>query len=58
MSVERLTPNYQETLGMDASSGLFGDPNQGSPILFRIGDNYIATFGNACCFCKNASPPR
>lgn len=51
MSVERLTPNFYESLGAAASSGAFGASNVEAPMLFKNAADglYHAVFGQCCC---------
>ena len=56
MSIERLTPNYTESLGAAARSGIFGDTFVEAPALFKRGAVYYATFGHCCCYGEPGSP--
>lgn len=56
MSVEKLTPDFQSTLGMEFNSGFFGQSFVEAPAMFQQGNNYFAVFGSCCCYCQSGSP--
>ena len=55
MSIERLTDDYQNTLGVKYNSGTIG-LNVEAPSMFRRNDIYYAVFGTCCCYCGQGSP--
>lgn len=55
MSIERLTPDFTESLGSRASSGIFGERYVEAPMMFRRGAFYYAVFGRCCCYCEAGS---
>jgi hypothetical protein len=56
MSVEKLAPNFQSTLGEKASSGYFGQHRVEAPAMFKRNGLYYTVFGNCCCYCKKGGP--
>ena len=58
MSIERLTPDYTNSLGQSdpsASSGFFGESFVEAPVMFKRLGVYYALFGTCCCFCGQGS---
>ena len=56
MSVEKLSANYQSSLGAQASSGYFGQSGVEAPAMFKRNGIYYTVFGNCCCYCKSGGP--
>ena len=55
MSIERLTADFTDSLGAEASSGTFGETYVEAPMMFRRGAVYYAVFGRCCCYCEAGS---
>ena len=53
--VERLTPDYHDSLGAGASSGQISPVNNEAPILFERRGWYYLLYGHTCCFCEAGS---
>jgi hypothetical protein len=51
MSIERLSVDMTQSLGLAASSGYFGAQGVEAPMMFRRQDTYYAVFGHCCCYC-------
>jgi hypothetical protein len=55
VSIEKLTPDYHDTLGAAASTGPISPKNNEAPILFERQGLYYLLFGNTCCFCSGGA---
>ena len=53
--VERLTPDYHDSLGAAASSGKISPIGNEAPILFERRGWYYLLYGHTCCFCETGS---
>ena len=53
--VERLTPDYHDSYGAEASSGRISPINNEAPILFERRGWYYLLYGHTCCFCEAGS---
>ena len=52
ITVEQLTADFTDSMGLKSSSGLISQTNVEAPVLFQHGDYYYLLFGHICCFCK------
>eukprot|EP00051_Salpingoeca_urceolata_P032757 m.17217 g.17217 ORF g.17217 m.17217 type:complete len:416 (+) comp5416_c0_seq2:753-2000(+) len=61
MSVEKLTPDFAHSTGINASAGgkfggtVFPDYFVEAPAMFKRGDLYYVLYGHCCCFCYQGS---
>ena len=53
--VERLTPDYHDSLGEDFTSGQISPVGNEAPILFERQGWYYLLYGHTCCFCQPGS---
>ena len=56
--VERLTPDYLDSLGAEATSGQISPRDNEAPILFERRGWYFLMYGHTCCFCEQGSGAR
>jgi len=58
MSIDKLAPNYQTSLGKAYNSGQIGRSGVEAPAFFYDKNSklYIAVFGHCCCYCKEGAP--
>lgn len=55
ISIERLTPDFQDSLGSNASSGNISPSGNEAPIVFYRKSTFYLLFGPTCCFCHEGS---
>ncbi len=53
--IEKLTPDYLDSLGSEASSGQITPSQNEAPILFERNGFYYLMYGHICCFCRQGS---
>ena len=53
--VERLTPDYHDSMGAVASSGKISPIGNEAPIMFERQGWYYLLYGHTCCFCETGS---
>lgn len=53
--IEKLTFDYYDSLGKEASSGQITPSQNEAPILFERKGTYYLFYGHICCFCQQGS---
>ena len=53
--VEKLTPDYHDSMGSEAASEVISPIGNEAPILFKRKGWYYLMYGHTCCFCEPGS---
>jgi len=53
--IEKLTPDYYDSLGSSATTGTISPTSNEAPILFERKGWYYLLYGHTCCFCEQGS---
>lgn len=53
--IEKLSDDFQDSLGAAASTGPVSPPSNEAPIMFQRSGWYYLLFGHTCCFCRSGS---
>ena len=55
LSVEKLNPDWTDSMGAAYNSGPITEHKQEAPVLFQRNGYYYLLHGHTCCFCKQGS---
>eukprot|EP00054_Salpingoeca_dolichothecata_P005745 m.35987 g.35987 ORF g.35987 m.35987 type:complete len:380 (-) comp15880_c0_seq1:27-1166(-) len=55
VTIEKLTPNYYDSLGANVTTGPISSIGNEAPILFHRNGWFYLMFGALCCFCQEGS---
>jgi len=55
VSIEKLTDDYLNSLGVNATTGTITETGNEAPMLFERNGWYYLIFGPTCCFCNQGS---
>jgi len=55
ITIEKLTPDYTDSLGASASTGPISPAGNEAPMMLHRGSWYYLFFGPTCCFCHQGS---